>query len=66
MRNAYHLKDHPTYGNISIMHDLTPHQLKELNRLKQLAKVQEQEDPDHNYRIRGKPGKWTIEKFPKN
>ena len=66
MRYAYHLKDHPTYGNISIMHDLTPHQLKELNRLKQLAKVQEQEDPDHNYRIRGKPGQWTIEKFSKN
>ena len=66
MRNAYHLKDHPTYGNISIMHDLTSHQLKELNRLKQLAKVQEQEDPDHNYRIRGKPGQWTIEKFSKN
>ena len=66
MRNAYHLKDHPTYGNISIMHDLTSNQLKELNRLKQLAKTHEREDPNNNYRIRGKPGQWKIEKFPKN
>ena len=66
MRNAYHLKDDPTYGNISIMHDLTSQQLKELNRLKQLARTQQQEDPDNNYRVRGKPGQWTIKKLSKN
>ena len=66
MRNAHHLKDHHTYNRLSIMHDLTPYQLKELNRLRELAKTQEQDDRNHTYKVRGPPGQWKIEKLPKN
>ena len=66
IRNTHKLKD-SEYDGISIQHDLTKEQRKELKELIDLAKKKEQEDPTGNYiyKVRGPPGRKHIKRFRK-
>ena len=68
MRNAYYLKDHPRYSNLSIQHDLTTNQITKLSELKNQARTLESNEStgEFIFRVRGPPGNWRIDKLPKN
>ena len=55
------------YDGISIQHDLTKDQRKELREMIDLAKRKEDEDPTGNYvyKVRGPPGRKHIKRFRK-
>lgn len=66
IRNTHKLKD-SEYDGVSIQHDLTKDQRKELREMIDLAKRKEDEDPTGNYiyKVRGPPGRKHIKRFRK-
>lgn len=67
IRNTHKLRDSEYHG-ISIQHDLSSEQRKELAELINIAKKKEEEDPTGNYiyRVRGPPGRKHIKRIRKS
>ena len=66
IRNTHKLKD-SDYDGISIQHDLSSEQRKELSDLVKIAKQKEEQDPTGNYvyRVRGPPGRKHLVRIRK-
>lgn len=49
---------------ISVNHDMSKDERKDLKKKVDEAKGKEKDDPDHRYRVRGPPGNWRIVRMP--
>ena len=67
MRNAKNLQYFREYDQISIQHDFTAKQMKQYREMvEQSIKLEEKYQGRYTFRVRGPPGKWEIQQFPKN